>query len=539
MPDINILLTSRLDRSNKAIDLLKNDIIEISKKLQGIELKLNIDSKSLSKLTGSFSEIEKVQMKIQKITQASKLSGEGYSDLQARVNEIKNSVDQYAKSTIHTYKNTNNLKSATIEYKNELGQLVKEQMKWVTVVNKMPDGSLVKKKIFQTTGNTLIEDFEKNAKRIENISKSLNQKLQSASNMGVKFSGLAPEQLAPLDKLLNRYKEIIKEFQNNNISGKLVSDKDLQKLQNLENAINRIYSKTKINSMDARGFNFEQYPKMANAIKEATNKQLYYNQSLLEGKKVINANVQETEKYIRVTQKLLQGTKVTTISAYINKATGETHKFSEAIQDTIKRSYSMQAALKNAFEKIAIWGVGTSAIYGFANAIRYVGEQIVLVDTKLVELSKVLSNDTDWTNLMNETAQSANVMARTLNEALDAEIEFGKQGFEASQAIDLARTSMLGANVTGLKTAEMAEYLTSALATFNIEASKSSTIIDKLNEVDNNFAVTSMGLAQSISKAGASAEEFGVSLSELIGMTTAINLSTRESGKQIGRNFAA
>ena len=109
-----------------------------------------------------------------------------------------------------------------------------------------------------------------------------------------------------------------------------------------------------------------------------------------------------------------------------------------------------------------------------------------------------------------------------------------KQGFEAIQAVALARTAMLGANVTGLSTSEMANYLTGALAQFNIEAEKSSTIIDKLNEVDNNFAVTSIGLAQSINKAGEAAQQYGLTIDELIGYTTAIQTATRESGNQIG-----
>lgn len=442
--DLSILLKVKLDSSKKSIDDINKQIDIIAKNMKPIELKINIDGKALNNLTAAYSQVEKTQMKIQKITQDSKVSGEGYADLQARVNEVKNSVDQYAKSTIQTYKNTNNLKSATIEYKNELGQLVREQMKWTTVINKMPDGSLVKKKIFQTTGHTIVEDFEKNAKRIEGITKALNQRLQSALSMGVKFNSLSPEQLVPLEKMLNRYKEIIKDFQNKNLSGQIVGDKDIQKLQNLEKAINRMYDRIKIESRDARGFNFEQYPKMENAIRDVTNKQLYYNQAMIAGHRVINATVQETEKYLKVTQKLIQGTKVSTITSYISKATGETYKFSQALQDTINRSYSMEAAFKQALEKITLWGGATSIVYGLANAVQYVGQQIILVDTKLTELSKVLSNDTDWNTLMKETAESANIMARTINEALDAEIEFAKQGYEASQAIELARTSMLG-----------------------------------------------------------------------------------------------
>ena len=352
--------------------------------------------------------------------------------------------------------------------------------------------------------------------------------------MGVKFNNLSPEQLAPLEKALNRYKTLISSMQQKNISGQVVSDKDLERLSRLENAIKRVYDQTRIASKDSRGFNFEQYPKMQNAVHGATNAQNYYNQSIMHGKKLLEANIQETEKYIKVTQRLRDGSKITNVTAYVNKLTGETHKFSESMKDLMTRTWDVGSAFKTALQKIQLWAGATGLVYGFINGLKQMGKEIIEIDTKLTELSKVLDNNTDWSKLMEDTAESANKMARSLTEALDAEIEFAKQGFEAIQAVELARTAMLGANVTGLKTSEMANYLTGALAQFNIEAEKSSTIIDKLNEVDNNFAVTSIGLAQSINKAGEAAQQYGVDINSLIGYTTAIQTATRESGNQIG-----
>lgn len=56
-------------------------------------------------------------------------------------------------------------------------------------------------------------------------------------------------------------------------------------------------------------------------------------------------------------------------------------------------------------------------------------------------------------------------------------------GYESAQAIELARTSMLGANVTGMETAEVAERLTGAMTQFNIAAGDSVRVIDAVNEV--------------------------------------------------------
>lgn len=212
-------------------------------------------------------------------------------------------------------------------------------------------------------------------------------------------------------------------------------------------------------------------------------------------------------------------------------------QISASANDAKKNTSSFTDQLSHAFNKIALWGTASSIFFGIQQALQSLGSTIVEIDTKLTEMSKVLSNDTNFTELMSNTVELANTYGRSLTEAQDALVEFGKAGFEAEQALQMTNATLLGANVTGLKTGQMAEYLTGALVQFNLTATESTKVIDKINEVDNNFSVTSLGLAQSIAKAGESAQTFGVTLDELIGMTTAISQATRESGNVIGNSL--
>jgi TP901 family phage tail tape measure protein len=212
-------------------------------------------------------------------------------------------------------------------------------------------------------------------------------------------------------------------------------------------------------------------------------------------------------------------------------------QISTSAMDAKKSTYSFTEQLGHAFNKMALWGAAGSIFFGAQQALEALLTTIVEIDTKLTEMSKVLSTDTNFNELMSDTVELANTYGRSLTEAQDALIEFGKAGFEADQALQMTNATLLGANVTGLKTGQMAEYLTGALIQFNLTAEESTRVIDKLNEVDNNFSVTSLGLAQSIAKAGESAQAFGVTLDELIGMTTAIGQATRESGNVIGNSL--
>jgi hypothetical protein len=371
----------------------------------------------------------------------------------------------------------------------------------------------------------------------------LNKLSERSKSTGVKFGNLSPDSAGLLEHQLTRYQSIIKAFQQKNEAGIFVSDKELRRIENLGNQIDRLYAKTKIAQKDSQGFSFTKYEKFTDKISpqisNITDKQQLYNKSLLETYKLIDRNIQETDKYIKVDQRLRRGSEIRELGVYIDKSTGQVYKFRDSVRDLMTRSWDLGSSFKTAFEKIGLWAGATSLFYGVARAVRSVWTEIVEVDKKLTELSKVLSNDTNWDVLFKDTAVSANYYAKSITQALDAEIEFAKQGYEQAEAVELSRAALLGANVTGMQTAEVAERLTGALAQFNIEAKNSVDIINKVNEVDNNFAVTSQGLMQAIQKSGEAAQQFGLDLDTLLGYVTAVSTGTRESGNIVGGCFLA
>ena len=383
--------------------------------------------------------------------------------------------------------------------------------------------------------------FNQSERTMQQQARLLNTRMQSALGLGTNISNnLTPESSRVLEHQLERYRNIIRQFQANNEVGITIRPEQLTQLQNLENRIRRFYETVRVGQNDSHGFNFtqyEQFTRLNPAITNATHAQQYYNTSLLEGHRLIASNIQQTEQYIRVTQQLRNGSQHLNLGVYIDRATGQMYQFNEALRDGMTRSWGLGEAMSTAATKAMVWSVVMGSMYGLLNVLQQIPQAIVEIDTRLVEMSKVMSSDTDFGALMKETAQSASTYGRTITETQNSLVEFGKQGFEAAQAVEMANTALLGANVTGLKTGEMAGYLTAAMAQFNIVAEDSVSVVNKINEVDNNFAVTSIGLAQSLSKAGESAQQYGATIDNLIGYTTAIQTATKESGNVIGNSL--
>jgi TP901 family phage tail tape measure protein len=63
-------------------------------------------------------------------------------------------------------------------------------------------------------------------------------------------------------------------------------------------------------------------------------------------------------------------------------------------------------------------------------------------------------------------------------------------GFNDTQLVDITKTAQVLQNISDLDANGAVDTLTSAMLNFNVAASDSISIADKLNEVDNHYAIS-------------------------------------------------
>ncbi|MEQ7049505.1 phage tail tape measure protein [Paenibacillaceae sp. P-4] len=186
--------------------------------------------------------------------------------------------------------------------------------------------------------------------------------------------------------------------------------------------------------------------------------------------------------------------------------------------------------LKAAFSKTLTWLSSTTTA-----ALKNTISTIEQVDKKMSQLKKVMSTDTNFNRMLTESIKTAKQYGSTLNDVLDTTKEFARKGFDGNQSTKITRTAMLAQNVTDLSSEEAITTITGAMENFNIEASKSTHILDALNEVNNKFSYSTKDLGLAMNQAGANANKYGVSMEQLLGHATAIGAVTQESGDSIGK----
>ena len=160
----------------KSINSLNQSVINLQKQL-GIRTVFNLDTDTSNK------GMKEISGSIQKITQElNSMSGRGFQELQARANELLQTTNQIAKTDIKVDKN-GNLQKAIVTYTNEMGQLSKETMGWVTKLDEAGN----KTQVFEVVSRSVSDNaqaIQKATQNLETFKATMNTKLIKLEEMG-------------------------------------------------------------------------------------------------------------------------------------------------------------------------------------------------------------------------------------------------------------------------------------------------------------------------------------------------------------------
>ena len=146
------------------------------------------------------------------------------------------------------------------------------------------------------------------------------------------------------------------------------------------------------------------------------------------------------------------------------------------------------------------------------------------LDDSLLELSKV--SDLSASGLEKVTEQAYELgekVARTGKEVIDATTEFKRAGFDMQQSMDMAESAMVMTNVAEniTDTADAAGTLISVLKGFNMDASETMTIVDKINQVSNTSPIGFDNIAEGLERTAGTMAQSGNTIDQTIGLITA------------------
>lgn len=179
-------------------------------------------------------------------------------------------------------------------------------------------------------------------------------------------------------------------------------------------------------------------------------------------------------------------------------------------------------------------------------ALRSMFEQVKLIDSAMTELKKV-TNETDaaYEKFLTNAASRAREIGTTIDGLVSSTADFARLGYGFEDAQGLAEVAniyaVVGDEIEGVEGAT--ESLISTMAAFKDEMNGMSntdfamSIIDKFNEIGNNFAISSGGIGEALERSASSLMAANNTIDESIALITAANTVVQDP-EQVGKAYA-
>lgn len=138
-----------------------------------------------------------------------------------------------------------------------------------------------------------------------------------------------------------------------------------------------------------------------------------------------------------------------------------------------------------ALKRIPVWMAGMTAFYAPLRGLRNATEQVIMLDTQMTELRRVMdATPVTYNNLLQDSIALSTELGNRVKDVNQAMVDFARQGYDPDTLIDLTGIATIASNISHLETTDAMSSLTAGMKAFNIEAEDSIEIIDRLNEVD-------------------------------------------------------
>lgn len=198
-----------------------------------------------------------------------------------------------------------------------------------------------------------------------------------------------------------------------------------------------------------------------------------------------------------------------------------------------KMGDSMADNFVRAFKRKLSYGALNVVSNVAKDAVRGMIANTISLDKSQVELAKVTDlSGKSMEEFTNKAFEAGQAVAKTGQQMIDASTEFAKSGFSSSEALQLSEVATMYQNIADeeISAGEAANFIVSQMKAFDMSSVEDAYhIIDAVNNVSNNTAVSSADIANNLGKASSAAKNAGMSYEELISIMTGMTEINRNA----------
>lgn len=325
-----------------------------------------------------------------------------------------------------------------------------------------------------------------------------------------------------VEKAVGKYETLLNELKNKDAS--LVTNKDIEKLNEYESSIKKTIATVTNMSAAEKGYNAVSGQKELDKIHKLLNE----NSKMSSRAK---AQIKAFYKEIESGNPSMSLDKIHTEIMKIVNAEVEAGRGGKSFFNTLKNS---------GFHQIAAQMAGMVGVYDVINVIKQAASTVTELNTQITELAKVSEQSSKQIYAdFDSYADIAKEVRGTISDTIAATADWSKNGYSIPDAKQLAEVSQLYKNVgDGIDIDTANESLISTLKGFKLEAKEAEHIVDVFNEVSNNEAISSGGIGDALQRSAASFNAANTSLEKSVALVTATN-SVLQDPEKVGCTYIA
>lgn len=227
-------------------------------------------------------------------------------------------------------------------------------------------------------------------------------------------------------------------------------------------------------------------------------------------------------------------------SAVVN----ETTKLNKNLDETKKKTNDLGVGLTNfsgTLLKIAEFKIINGILQEFTNAVTNAIQTVHDFDDALTDFKKVsdLTGDSlqDYTQKLADLGEKT---GRTMTEMVQAATLFKQAGYSDEDSAQLSQAATMLQNISDeeISAADASSFIISQLKAFSTELNsvgdvgdQTMKVMDSLNEVSNNYAVSSSDLEDGLKNVSATMASGGNTMEQTLGLLTAMTEITRSASR--------
>lgn len=215
----------------------------------------------------------------------------------------------------------------------------------------------------------------------------------------------------------------------------------------------------------------------------------------------------------------------------LKKFNADFEQFNTKVKQAGLHTKSLGDRLKDAFKNFASFFSASRVIYEVISKLGEMVQNVKNLDAAMINLRKVTDEtDASYDSFLTRATAKAKELGTTVVDLVDATTNFSRLGFSLSEAEELGQLATIYANVGDLSSIDDAtNSMISTMKGFGIEAENASSILDKFNEVGNNFAISSGDIGEALQRSASSMAAANNTIDETIALITAANTVVQDA----------